>query len=214
MHNNLSRSKKLRSSTRRTSTIERLPDKLEQSLRANPVISELLGGWARLALPECWLVAGAVVQSYWNWVHGYPPLHGIGDVDIIYFDAADLSEAAEAAHAARISRDYRDWPIRLDVKNEARVHLWYEDRFGYSIAPYRSARAAIDTFPTTAGAIGVRPTGSAIECYAAFGYDDLMNLVVRPNKRQITREIYERKAARWQSVWPKLRIVGWEQAQS
>jgi len=201
--------KRRTASHERTDVIETLPDKLAQPLRANPVVSGLFADWARLALPGCWLVAGAVVQSYWNWVHGYPPLHGIGDIDIIYFDETDLSEATEAAHGARIGRDYRDWPVRFDVKNEARVHLWYEDRFGYPIDPYTSSEAAIDTFPTTAGAIGVRPAGNAIECYAPFGFDDLMNLVVRPNKRQITREIYEQKAARWQSVWPKLRVVAW-----
>ena len=206
LHNNSLRMDKHRMSAR----IERLPDKLEQPLRANPVVTRLFAGWAKLALPECWLVAGAVVQSYWNWAHGYPPLHGIGDIDIVYFDESDLSEETEAAHAARIGCDYRDWPVRFDVKNEARVHLWYEDRFGYPIAAYTSAEAAIDTFPTTAGAIGIRPAGNAIECYAPFGCDDLINLVVRPNKRQVTREIYEQKVLRWQSVWPKLRVVDWE----
>ena len=32
-----------------------------------------------------------------------------------------------------------------DVKNEARVHLWYEARFGAAIPPYQSAEAAIAT---------------------------------------------------------------------
>ena len=192
--------------------IRRLPEKLERSLTANPLVCELFGGWATVELPNCWLVAGIVVQSYWNAAHGYPPMHGVADVDLVYFDAGDLSEASESAHAARIAREFGDWPAAFDVKNEARVHLWYENRFGCPITPYTSSEAAIETFPTTAGAIGVRPTDTGIECYAAFGYDDLMNLVVRPNKRQVTREVYERKAARWRSIWPKLRVVDWEQA--
>jgi hypothetical protein len=34
------------------------------------------------------------------------------------------------------------------------------------------------------------------ECCAPFGLDDLFGLVVRPNKRQITRAIYEAKVER------------------
>ena len=92
------------------------------------------------------------------------------------------------------------------------MHLWYEDRFGCSLEPYASSQEAIDTFPTTAGAIGIRPTGEAIECYASFGFDDLLDLVVRPNKRQVTRAIYDRKVARWKALWPMLEIVDWDAA--
>ena len=187
-----------------------LPRKLELSLRNNPVVSELLSGWTKLNLPDCWLVAGTIVQSYWNSAHDYSPLHGITDVDIVYYDSQDLSEEAEKERAIRISRQYEDLPVRLDVKNEARVHLWYENRFGYPIDPYSSVEAAIDTFPTTAGAIGIRPIGDEIECYTSFGYADLMDLIVRPNKRQITARIYAEKVARWRSVWPMLNIIEWD----
>ncbi|MGV1990112.1 hypothetical protein ACQZ5N_26190, partial [Agrobacterium sp. 22-221-1] len=34
---------------------------------------------------------------------------------------------------------------------------------------------------------------------------------VRPNKKQITREIYETKVDRWIKLWPELAIVGWDQ---
>jgi hypothetical protein len=189
-----------------------IPRGLEQSLRNNPAITELLNNWTRLNLPNCWVVAGAVVQSYWNQAHAYSPLHGICDVDIVYFDPNDLSEESEAGHAARIGAAHENLPIRFDVKNEARVHLWYEDRFGYPIDPYSSAEAAIDTFPTTAGAIGVRPAGDEIVCYTTFGFDDLMSLTVRPNKRQITPGIYESKIARWRSVWPLLKFISWDDA--
>lgn len=190
--------------------ITELPHELEESLRDNPVVSALLDGWNQLNLPDCWLVAGAVVQSYWNSAHGYFPLHGVSDADIVYFDPNDLSEESEATHARRVSGVFHDVPVRFDVKNEARVHLWYEEHFGYPIDAYTSAEAAIDTFPTTAGSIGIRPVGEKIKCYAAFGFDDLLALVVRPNKRQITRSIYEKKVTRWRSLWPGLKILDWE----
>ena len=110
-----------------------LPEKIKDSLLANPAVSQVIRNWGDLALPDCWLVAGAVVQSHWNVVHGFPPLHGISDVDVIYFDPNDLTEESEAEHASRISGLFDSLPIRFDVKNEARVHLWFETRFGYSI---------------------------------------------------------------------------------
>jgi hypothetical protein len=100
-------------------------------------------------------------------------------------------------------------PVRLDIKNEARVHLWYEAKFGSAIAPYSSTAHAITTFPTTAIAIGVQPTSSGPLISAPFGLADLFGLIVRPNKAQITRSIYEAKATRWKALWPQLTIIEW-----
>ena len=100
---------------------------------------------------------------------------------------------------------------KLDVKNEARIHLWYEECFGYAIKPYISSADAIATFPTTATAVGVRRIHGKFECCAPFGLDDLFGLVVRPNKRQITRDIYEAKVDRWRSIWPRLIFLPWEE---
>jgi uncharacterized protein len=126
------------------------------------------------------------------------PEFGLKDVDLIYFDALDLSFEAEAGHERRLHGLFQNLPTKRDVKNEARVHLWYEDRFGYAIKPYLSSAAAIATFPTTA--VGVRRICGKLECCAPFGLDDLFGLVVRPNKRQITRAIYEAKVDRWRPI--------------
>jgi hypothetical protein len=66
--------------------ISQLPHKLEDSLRSNPLVSELLSTWVDLDVPNCWLVAGTVVQSYWNAIRELPPLHGVSDVDLISYD--------------------------------------------------------------------------------------------------------------------------------
>jgi len=176
------------------------------------MVSWVLDDWLALELPNCWMVAGAVFQTYWNSVHGYSPRHGISDIDIAYFNADDLSEENENKHSVRINRHFEDLGVRFDVKNEARVHQWYEDRFGYSINAYTSAESAMETFPTTAGAIGIRPNGHELEAFAPFGFDDLMGLVIRPNKRQITESIYLEKVARWESIWPRVRYLDWDLA--
>jgi len=98
-----------------------LPPKLESSLRDSPTISRVFDGWNELELPNCWMVAGAVFQSYWNRQFGFPPLHGISDIDLIYFDADDLTEKTENEHYLRINSCYEDAGLRFDVKNEARL---------------------------------------------------------------------------------------------
>ena len=176
----------------------------------SPLLAEVLDRWREIALPDGWLVAGAVAQTVWNRLFGWPATHGIDDIDLVYFDAGDLSEEAEARHASRVASAFRHLPVRLDVKNQARVHLWYEARFGYPIEPYRSVASAIATFPTTATAIGIRPGRSGLEIEAPFGLVDLLAGKVQPNKAQITREIYAAKVTRWRRFWPGLAIVEWD----
>lgn len=178
----------------------------------HPVLARILAQWPALGLPDCWLSGSAIAQARWNEAFGLPVTHGISDVDLVYFDASDLSEAGEAAHAARIAGLFAHLAVRIDLKNQARVHLWYEGRFGYAISPYRSAVDAIATFPTTSAAIGVKPGADGLDTIAPFGLADLLAPIVRPNRAQITQAIYEAKRARWKALWPDLETIEWDKA--
>ena len=184
---------------------------LEQAVLGNPVLRPVLERWDEVGLPDGWLIAGAVAQAYWNFAHGLPPAHGIKDVDIAYFDASDLSEHAEAAHEARINAAFAECAVHFDVKNEARVHLWYARKFGFPIPPYTSTSHAISTFPTTATSIGIRPAAAGMELCAPFGLDDLLGLIVRPNKALISADVYAAKVDRWRPLWPQLKIMAWDE---
>jgi len=162
-----------------------------------------------LGLPHWYLGAGCIAQTVWNVRCGWPAARAIRDYDLVYYDAADLSEDGEARQAGRAATLFGDLGIRLDVKNEARVHLWYTSRFGYPITPYRSLEEAIDCWPTTATAIGVRRLAAVPIVYAPFGLSDLLGLIVRPNRRQITEAIYCAKVERWIAEWPSLTIIPW-----
>ncbi len=185
-------------------------DAMERTLRGNPDLAALLDGFAAIGLPDCWIVAGAVAQTLWNAAHGFAPGHGIKDIDIIYHDAADLSDAAEAAQEARLWAVFPALSARLDVKNQARVHLWYGAKFGRAIGQYQCSAEAIATFPATATAIGVQPGPGGLAICAPFGTDDLDALVIRPNKRIVSEAVYTAKAARWQAIWPRLTVVDWQ----
>jgi hypothetical protein len=188
-----------------------LLDDLESALGQNKWLGEILENFEEIGLPDSWLAAGSIAQTIWNVSCGHAAELGLKDVDLIYFDDQDLSFEAEANHEKRLRELFGRLPIKLDVKNEARVHPWYEERFGYAIKPYLSSADAIATFPTTATAVGVRRIRGELECCAPFGLDDLFGLVVRPNKRQITRAIYEAKVDRWRSIWPRLTFLPWEE---
>jgi hypothetical protein len=182
---------------------------LEGIVLASPVLGPILREWSAISLPDCWLVAGAVVQTVWNDAFGFPPEHGLKDVDLVYFDDSDVSEIAEVRHAERIRRLFGGCPAAIDVKNEARVHLWYAEKFGREIAPYRSAVDAIATFPTIATAVGIRPGSSGLCVAAPYGLADLFGRVVRPNKVLISRAVYKGKLARWRPLWPGLTVIEW-----
>ncbi|NML13070.1 nucleotidyltransferase family protein [Sphingobium sp. AR-3-1] len=184
-------------------------DRLTALVLGHPYLASIIARWQELALPDCWLSGSAIAQARWNEAFGFPAAHGIADVDLVFFDASDLSEEAEVAHAARIGRIFADMPVRIDLKNQARVHLWYEGRFGYAIPPYDSAAQAIATFPTTSAAIGVQPGVGGLDIITPFGLADLFAPVVRPNRAQITEAIYEAKLARWKALWPDLQAIDW-----
>ncbi len=186
--------------------------RLENIVRSGPILSAVLERWSSISLPDCWLSGSVIAQTVWNEILGFPYHHGLADIDLVYFDPGDLSAEAEMRQATRIRKLLADVPIWIDAKNEARVHLWYESKVGCPIAPYASTAHAITTFPTTAGAVGIRPTPSGLSIFAPFGLSDLFGLVVRPNKTQITRATYETKTARWRPLWPQLRIVDWSEA--
>jgi hypothetical protein len=190
-------------------TVENDVEWVSSIVLASPLLRSVLKRWDAIALPDCWLVAGAVAQTVWNHSFGLEPAHGISDIDIVYFDPDDLSQASEERHAARLREALSDLPAWIDVKNEARVHLWYEAKFGYPIRPYASIVDAIATFPTTATAIGIRPNSDKLSLHAPYGFTDLLGSIVRPNKKQITRQIYETKLARWRALWPKLVVIDW-----
>lgn len=128
---------------------------LEDSLLSNPYLALILDRFDEIGLPDCWLAAGAIAQTVWNRLHDRAPAAGIKDIDIVYFDARDLGEAGKQRAKSRVRALFPDIPLPF-VQNEARIHLWYAEKFGYPVAPYTSSADAIATFPTTATCIGVR----------------------------------------------------------
>lgn len=180
------------------------------ALVRNEVLIEVLTRVAGLAPPGWYVTSGCLYQTVWNVITGRPPAHGIDDYDVVYFDATDLSEAAEQAVSESVRQACAGLPVSTDVHNQARVHLWYEEKLGVPCPPYTSAEAAIDTFPATACCVGVRlDLAGRWRVYAPYGLSDVFDLVVRPNPVLAPAAVYAAKTARWRRHWPELTILPW-----
>ncbi|MEV5476942.1 nucleotidyltransferase family protein [Streptomyces sp. NPDC002387] len=183
---------------------------LKSVLSRNEVLLEVLERSASLALPGWYVTAGCLFQTVWNVVTDRPPTSGIKDYDVFYFDGGDLSWEAEDAVITAGAKAFAGLPGEVEIRNEARVHLWYRQKFGVACAPYASTEAAIDSFAATTCCLGVRlEPGGRWRVYAPHGLSDVFNLVVRPNPVLAPREVYESKTARWRRHWPELRVLEW-----
>jgi hypothetical protein len=93
---------------------------------------------AVLDLPGWYLTAGCLFHTIWNIRTNRPPTHGINDYDLFYFDDSDLSWTAEDKIIQAAQPLFGDVAPAVEIRNEARVHLWYEHHFGVPCPPYPS----------------------------------------------------------------------------
>ena len=157
--------------------------RLETILRAVPAVMQVLRAARDLALPDWMLVSGAVYQPVLNHLTCRSLEYGLKDFDVAYFDARDRSYEAEDAvirrAAAAFSPLLRD---RIEVRNQARVHLWFENHFGEPYAPLRDSADSLLRYPCATFAVGVRlEAHDALTVFAPFGLEDLFALRLSAN---------------------------------
>lgn len=185
-------------------------DALEGIVRASPLLMQSLAGARDMNLPGWRLVYGAIYNTVWNALTGRPPLTGIKDVDLFYWDDSDLSYDAEDVVIQRGKSVFAGSPVPVEIRNQARVHLWFEQRFGTPYAPLGSSAEGVDRFATRAHAVSVRLEGDeSISTYAPYGLDDLFSFRVAPNRLIANRLTHETKAARAKAIWPELNVEPW-----
>ena len=175
----------------------------------NPANRALLERLPALELPDAWLVAGCLFQTVWNLRGGRAPQAGIKDYDVFYCDRTDLSPEAEAAVEARVQAYCSDLGIPIEVKNQARVHTWYPEYFGFDYPELHSARDGIERFLVPCTCVGLR-IGAAMDAsalYTPYGLDELYQGILRPNRRMDHRSLFRQKALSYQQRWNWLQIV-------
>lgn len=170
----------------------------------NEVNREILKRLPSLGLADAWLVSGSLFQTVWNALTGRAPDYGIKDYDIFYFDA-DTSFEAEDAAIRRCAEIFAATDAEIELKNQARVHLWYEEKFGTAYPPLRSSCEGIDRFLAPACMVGIALDRRV---YAPHGFADIETMTIRPNRApNFSAERYAEKAARWKEKWPELTVL-------
>ncbi len=177
-------------------------------LRRAPTLMHVLRTARTLDLQDWLVFSGAVYQTVLNHRTGRPLEYGIKDYDLGYFDGSDLSYGAEDAVIRRVAAVFAE-PLRgmVEVRNQARVHLWFETKFGEPYTPLSCTAEALQRFTATMFAIGVRlEADDRLHVEAPFGLTDLFAMRLRPNPCRRTLG-FQRTAAAARARWPELVIA-------
>ncbi|WP_255358100.1 nucleotidyltransferase family protein [Pseudorhodoferax sp. Leaf267] len=158
-----------------------------------------------MQLRQCHLAAGCLFQATWNRASGQSAGWGVKDYDVFYFDDRDLSWEAEDAVIARVQAAVADLGVQVEVRNQARVHLWYRERFGDDYPQLRSSRDGIDRYLVACTCVAIDVADGTL--YAPYGLEELGQGVLRMNPLMPQREMFLRKAMNYQARWPWLRIA-------
>lgn len=179
----------------------------------NPVTCTILDRFAQSGIEDWWLTAGCLAQTIWNMRAGRKPDADITDYDLFYFDP-DTSWAAEDHVIGQGDELFADLPAPVEIRNQARVPIWYPEKFGLDYGTVTAASDGIDRFAYKTTAIGLRKkAGSkgsdAYRIYAPFGLGAVMAGRIIPNPVLPVRAVYKAKTARWQKIWPDLDVRPW-----
>lgn len=191
-------------------------DALARVVAEDALLAAALDAAEALAAPDWRIVSGAVYAALWNRMDGQPSGYGVKDVDLFCFDADDLSYEAEDFWIRRAEQTFAPvaaaFGVPVELRNQARVHLWYERRFGRAVPPIESVDASLTRFASIAHAVAVhRDAAGAIVVAAPFGLSDLFAMRVRPNRAEPSPETHAEKGARAIARWPGVTVELFEQ---
>jgi hypothetical protein len=185
-----------------------LEGRLVAILTQCPGLMQVLAKVRGLDLPDWLIFSGAIYQPVLNHLTGRPLEDGLKDYDLGYFDAADTSYEAEDVVIKRVAAAFEP-PLSemVEVRNQARVHLWFEDHFGEPYTALSSSAEALTRFVSPTFAVAVRMRGDdGLEVIAPFGLNDLFAMRLRPNPHRDTPH-FARIAAKLKQRWPELTIA-------
>jgi hypothetical protein len=181
---------------------------LDAIVRGSSRLMRVLEIACDLGLPDWRIVSGAVYQTVWNSLTGRDPGYGIKDYDLFYFDASDISYEAEDVDIRRAAAAYpAELSPLVEVRNQARVHLWFEAHFGEPYAPVSCSDDALARFVAPAFAVGVRlEEDGRLDFAAPFGLDDLFAMRLRPNPLRGRANHWDKVTASAKARWPEVTI--------
>jgi hypothetical protein len=184
-----------------------LVERLAAIVRGAPSLMQVLTAIRALDLPDWLMMSGAVYQRVLNALTGRQPDYGVRDYDLGYFDASDISYDAEDAVIRRVAAAFVE-PLRsaVEVRNQARVHVWFEGHFGEPYTPLSRTAEALERFVSPMFAVGVRlELDDRLHVAAPFGLADLFALRLQPNPRRPSAGFVQVATAVTRR-WPEVRV--------
>jgi len=186
-----------------------LEARLVGMVQADAGLMHVLTTVRALDLPDWRIFSGAVYQSVWNALTGRPAGYGRKDFDLGYFDP-DTSWDAEDVVIKRVAGAFDEpFASTVEVRNQARVPLWFPAHFGEPYDPIAGTDEALERFVAPAFAVGIRlEADHTISIAAPLGLEDMFALTLRPNPNRGVARDWDRVVTRTRSRWPELIVVG------
>ena len=176
---------------------------LLELVRRNPVNAAILDRLPQLRefAPQAMLVAGSLFGTVWNVQSGHEPTAHIRDYDLFYWDA-DLSYDSEDAMIRRAAPLFADLGAPIELRNQARVHLWFNPKHGLNRPPLTSAREGVAQFLVECTCLGIDAQGGV---YAPYGLADMQAGLLKLNALNHSPGLYAAKVRDYRRRWPWLR---------
>lgn len=171
-------------------------------IRSEPWMMECLRAVESLQLPDWDIAAGFLRNAIWDFLHEKTTRTPLNDVDVVYYDPADLDQIDE--HKFEVALQKRRPGVRWQVRNQARMHI------PNNHAPYRDTEHAMAHWPETPTCVGVRlETDGSLKIAAPHGIAENWSLRVAPNPLvRYPAALYKERIRwkRWLEHWPKLTV--------
>lgn len=183
-------------------------NQLTQLILSNSRLMTILQAVRKCDPPDWYVGAGMIRNLVWDHLHEYPQPTASQDVDVAFFDPEDLSKERDAEVEQQLRKLQPDTP--WEATNQAAVHLWFEQVFGYPVQPLKSSEEAIDTWPETATCVGVRlDANDQLKIVAPCGLDDLFEMKLRRNPVRVRLEEFHKRLREKQILekWPQVEVV-------
>ncbi|HZG87833.1 nucleotidyltransferase family protein [Paenibacillus sp.] len=179
-----------------------LEEKLIEIMLMNPRSVRDLEAVKSLKLKNWFIAAGYVRNQVWDYLHNNKETLIFEDVDIIYYEASDITEGTDKKYEEQLRAINSN--LNWSVKNQARMH------FRNNHEPYLSLDDAMKRWPETDTAVGIKLTDQGrIEVIAPHGLEDLFELKLRQSKYCDDRSIFMKRIydKKWLDRWKQLKIV-------
>ena len=133
---------------------------LALSNRAN---AQILARLPALGLADCWLVSGCLFQTRVE--RDGRPSAGTRHQGLrsVLFRSGHAPGRRKTRPSSAANAAFADLGVVIELRNQARVHLWYATKFGAPYPPLARATDGIDRFLSRNCMVGIRPNGQGFE---------------------------------------------------